>query len=51
MRNEVFDYKTDETFVERNADFSMKLTDRGKPMLALDKRTWWSKSAFEEVAK
>ena len=43
MRKEVFDNKIEETFAESNTKFSMKLIDRKKDMLVLDKRIFWSK--------
>ena len=46
-----FNNKTEETFAERNTEFYMKLTDREKTVLVLEKKICWSKSAFDGVAK
>lgn len=46
-----FDNKRENTFAESNTEFSMKLIDRDRDTLVLDKRTCWSRSAFDEVAQ
>ena len=49
MRKDIFDNKTEKTFAECNAEFSMNLTDKERAMLILDKNICWSRSAFDDV--